>query len=61
MRVKTFIGKVTTESISQMDEHINHWLEENKIEPKHITQSFGTGRHHEVASADPVLIISIWY
>ena len=61
MQVHTFIGKLSHESLRQMDEQINEWLEKNGVEPKHITQAFCQERHQEVNSVEPVLVTSIWY
>ena len=61
MRVKTFIGKVSVEGLRQMDEHINHWLEEQNVQPQFITQTYGIHQHHDTSSQEPVVISSIWY
>ncbi len=61
MRVQTFLGKVTVESLHQMDQHINAWLESHAIQPKHITQSIGYEKMKEGGSAEPVVVTSIWY
>ena len=61
MHVHTFIGKVSVEGLRQMDEHINQWLEQNQVEPQHITQTFCTDSHHDTGSKEPVVVTSIWY
>ncbi|HIJ66014.1 MAG TPA: hypothetical protein HPP77_08690 [Candidatus Hydrogenedentes bacterium] len=61
MRVQTFVGKAGVEALRQMDEHINAWLEDNHVEPKFVKQCFGYGRHHDVSSDEPVVLVSVWY
>ena len=61
MRVQVFAGKLSVESLRQMSDHINRWLEDEQVEPKFIKQSFGYGQHHEVSSQEPFLVISVWY
>jgi hypothetical protein len=61
MKVQTFLGKVGAESLRQMDENINKWLERTNAEPKMITQSSGTEQHREANSQEFVIITSIWY
>ncbi len=61
MRVQTFIGKVTMESLQMLDGHINQWLAQHNIEPKMIKQSFGYDRTREATQEEPVLVITIWY
>jgi len=61
MRVQTFVGKVSIESLRQLDEHINHWLETHEVEPKHVSQTFGYGAHREASTQEPVIITTIWY
>jgi hypothetical protein len=61
MRVHTFVGKLSMEGLSRMDEQINSWLETNQVTPALITQTSGLDHHRETASQEPVLITSIWY
>jgi len=61
MRIQTFVGKVSLESLKAMDEHINAWVEKNQIQPRVINQTFGYERHHHHEDQEPVLITSIWY
>jgi hypothetical protein len=61
MQVQTFVGKVSIETLRQMDEHINDWMAKNKIEPKMINQVFGNERHSHHQETEPVLVTSIWY
>ena len=62
MKVQTFLGKVGVESLKQMDDHINDWLTAHPdVQPKHITQSFGTEKFHDTLHQEPVLITSVWY
>ena len=61
MRVQTFVGKVTMESLKAMDEHINQWLAQHNIEPKIVKQSFGYDRPHEAVHQEPVIVITVWY
>lgn len=61
MRVQTFVGKVSMESLQQMEEHINHWLAEHSVEAKHIKQSFGYERGHQSGVQEPVIVITVWY
>ena len=61
MRVQSFVGKVTMEALSQMDEHINHWFEEHSVEPKMVKQSFGYERGHQAGQQKPVIAVTVWY
>lgn len=61
MRVQTFLGKVSMDSLHQMDQHINQWLEMNHIEPRAIAQTFGYDKPKEGCSIEPVVITSVWY
>ena len=61
MKVHTFVGKVGMESLRQMDDQVNSWIERHQIEPKEINQTFGYLSHHDVSSQEPVVITSIWY
>ena len=61
MRVQSFIGKVSMEGLRQMDDHINHWLERHQVEPKKVTQCFGSEKHREANSEEPVVVTSVWY
>lgn len=61
MRVQTFVGKVSMESLQQMEEHINAWLAEHNVEPKHIKQSFGYERGQLQGGQEPVIILTVWY
>lgn len=60
MRMHTFVGKMSLEGLTQMDNHINDFLKRTKIEPVHIKQSFGAERHHG-SNEEPVLLITVWY
>lgn len=61
MRVQTFVGKVSMESLRQMEEHINTWLAEHNVEPIHIKQSFGYERVHQSSTQEPTIVITVWY
>jgi len=61
MQAQSFIGKISTEGLKLMDEHINGWLEKNDIVPKTINQVFGNERHHHHDMEEPVLVTTIWY
>ena len=61
MRVQTFVGKVNMESLQQMEQHVNTWLGEHNVEPRHIKQSFGYEHSREASREEPVLIITVWY
>lgn len=61
MKVQTFMGKPGIQPLHQMDEHINHWLEEHHVEPKRITQCFGYEHSREGQGEEPVVVTSVWY
>jgi hypothetical protein len=61
MRVQTFMGRIGVETLSQLDDQINKWLERTKIEPKFVTQSCGIEEYHESGSKEAVVITQIWY
>lgn len=61
LRAQTFLGRINTEALSLMDDHISHWIEKSQIEPKHIFHVFGYERSHSGEEEEPVLITTIWY
>lgn len=61
MQVRTFMAKLSTENVRNMDETMNQWLSENKVEPRFVCQTFCYGHHHEVSAQEPVLVTSVWY
>jgi hypothetical protein len=61
MRIQSFMGKVGVESLHQMDQHINHWLETHGVEPKLVTQSFGYDRGKDGGGQEPVVVVCVWY
>ena len=61
MKVQTFVGKVSVESLRHLDHQINRWLQETEAEPKHIVQTFGYEPHRETSANEPVVITSVWY
>ena len=61
MQLQTFMGKVGIETLRQMDDHINDWMQKNGIEAKLVTQTFGNERHSQHSQLEPVLVTSIWY
>jgi hypothetical protein len=61
VRVQTFLSKVSVEALHQMDEHINAWLEEHNVEPKHITQTFSHDTNRQPDRQESVVITSVWY
>jgi hypothetical protein len=61
MRVQTFMSKVGIDTLHEMDDHINKWLEEHNVEPKFVTQSCGNEPHRDVQGEEPVVVTSIWY
>ncbi|GMW00857.1 MAG: hypothetical protein AMXMBFR84_19940 [Candidatus Hydrogenedentota bacterium] len=61
MRIQTFMGKVGVEGLTEMDEHINQWLAQHNVEPKHISQAFGQSTSRDGSHTEPVLIVSLWY
>ncbi|MCP4639123.1 MAG: hypothetical protein GY851_01750 [bacterium] len=61
MHVRTFVGKVSVEALRQMDDQINKWLDAEKAEARHISQTFGYELHREAANNEPVIVTSIWY
>lgn len=61
MRIQSFLGKVSVESLHQMDNHINQWLADHAVEPQFITQSFGYEHPQEGRGPEPVIVTSVWY
>ncbi len=61
MQSHTFVGKVSAESLSLMDEHVNEWLTRNEVEPKQINQLFGYERPHHHDVEEPVVITTVWF
>lgn len=61
MRVQTFMGRIGVETLAQLDDQINRWIEKNNVEPKFVTQSTGIEEYHESGSKEPVVITQIWY
>ncbi|MDZ4859707.1 MAG: hypothetical protein SGI88_12060 [Candidatus Hydrogenedentes bacterium] len=61
MRVQTFMGRVSMESLQQLDNHVNEWLAEHNVEPKHIQQSCGYEHARDGNHPEPVVIVTVWY
>jgi len=61
MRVQTFVSKIGVDTLREMDDHINQWLETHNVEPKLVTQTCGSEPHRDVQVEEPVVITSIWY
>lgn len=61
MRVQTFVSKIGVDTLHEMDDHINRWIEEHNVEPKLVTQACGNAPARDVQSEEPVVITSIWY
>lgn len=61
MRVQSFLGKVHTEGLRLMDEHINEWMEHHNISPTQITQTMGMEIVGDASHSEPVVVTSIWY
>lgn len=61
MQVQTFLGKVTIEGLHQLDQHINTWIKRHNVTPVHVLQSFGSEKHHDGRSSEPIIVTSIWY
>ncbi|NLN94088.1 MAG: hypothetical protein GX130_12390 [Candidatus Hydrogenedens sp.] len=61
MKVQSFMGKVSSTGLKQMDNQINEWLERSQVKPVQIKQSFGTDIHHEGRVSEPIVIITVWY
>ena len=61
MKVQSFLGKVSSTGLKQMDNQINEWLERSQVKPVQIKQSFGTDIHHEGRVSEPIVIITVWY
>ncbi len=61
MRSQTFLAKVSIEALRQMDEHINQWMLDNDVKPKHVLQTFGYERSRGEGESEPVIVTSIWY
>jgi|SRR5688572_7857728 hypothetical protein len=57
-RVKTFIGKVSTQGMEYMDHTINIWLDQHpEIEVKHVVSTFGKLD----GKVEHAIITSVWY
>lgn len=61
MKVRTFMGKVNMDALQLLDDQINAWLEKEEIEPKNVTQAMGIEKYGDMAQAEPVVVISVWY
>lgn len=61
MKVKTFVAKLSVESIHEMDHTISEWMERNHATPKMVTQTIGDERGHDGRPAESVMVTSIWY
>jgi hypothetical protein len=61
MRVQTFVGKVSVETLKQMDEYINEWLAKHDTQVKFVTQAFGNERHSHHQELEPVVVTSVWH
>ena len=61
MRVKTFVAKLSVESLHAMDDLISGWIERNKAIPKIVTQTLGEEKGHDGRHAESVMVTSVWY
>ncbi|MDX9972864.1 MAG: hypothetical protein RBU21_07740 [FCB group bacterium] len=61
MRVQTFMGRVSVDSLHQMDHHINEWLSQHQVEPKMVSQCFGHDKSKDGGANEPVVVVSVWY
>lgn len=61
MRVQTFVGKACMESLQQLEQHINDWLAQHNVEPKHVKQTFGYEQQRESNRPEPIVVITVWY
>lgn len=61
MRVKTFVAKLSVESVHDMDSTISKWLERHKVTPTMVTQTIGDEKGHDGRPNEPVLVTSVWY
>lgn len=61
MRVKTFVAKLSVESVHEMDNTISRWMERYNVVPKMVTQTLGDERGHDGRQTESVMVTSIWY
>ncbi len=61
LRVKTFVAKLSVESLHAMDDLINGWIERNKAIPKIVTQTLGDENAHDGRRSETVMVTSVWY
>ena len=59
IRVRTFHGRLSDESLAYMDDKINEWLDSHpEIEVKFTTSTVG---QYEGKIKEPALILNVWY
>lgn len=61
MRVKSFLAKITVESLHEMDASISAWMERNNIDPKMVKQTLGEEKGHDGRQPESVMVTSVWY
>lgn len=59
-RMKIFHSKAEAGALNFFEQRVNEWIEENKIQVKFATQSYGEmpGR---TGGREPTLFITLWY
>ncbi|MCD6405564.1 MAG: hypothetical protein J7M19_07035 [Planctomycetes bacterium] len=60
IKLKTFFSKCTPQAIDYLDEHVNDWLEANKVKIVFTNQAFGIVEG-KGGQKEPQLFVNIWY
>ncbi|MCD6405046.1 MAG: hypothetical protein J7M19_04410 [Planctomycetes bacterium] len=60
IKLKTFFSKCTPQAIDYLDQHVNDWLEANKVKVVMTNQSFGVVEG-KGGQREPQLFVTLWY
>ena len=59
-RMRLFSSKADTGALNFFEKRVNEWIQENNIQVRFVTQSFGS-MPSRTGGQDPTLFITIWY
>jgi len=60
-KVRFFHGKVSRQGLEYLGQYISEWAEENNIEMKAVSQTFGQAPTGLSGSLEDVLFVGVWY
>lgn len=60
-KVRFFHGKVSRQGLEYLGTYITDWAEENKIDIKQVSQTFGRAPTGLSGAVEDVLFVGVWY